>query len=401
MIKQSFSIFLAIFATTFLGSALFDSAQAQHYQSAYYGSSWRSAPTPSSRVATIPSYGRKAVKQQNNQRRNANAYQQAQQNQFNTLADTGFYLGLSLGKGKSTGQPTSAYCDPELPGNCSGDGALEQDTSSMGLVFGLAVSSATRLELTYTKYSDLKYGDTATHSDYFGSRELNVSGGDIESNVLMANFFYSLEDMFGNFSGGKIIPYFGFGIGLSFNTLSEYTIYDEDGYDLDDQCIGVPDSYDSEGNLIPGDLVYSFDGGWGIYDDGIHEVGILCDYMHLGEITYAGDTVQSIAWGVELGLTWKMQNQMYVDFFFKHTNLGEVSSSGMVVSDYEWMDYYYSGELYGEASGDYDYYIDEGAGINNEMIGLAPTSDIRAFYDAKEKSDISVTEFGIKFRIMF
>ncbi|MBN2675621.1 MAG: hypothetical protein JXR30_00015, partial [Alphaproteobacteria bacterium] len=338
---------------------------------------------------------KKAMRQQDYQRQNRNSSQQAQLNQFQTLADTGLYLGLSLSKGQYSGTLKSQYCDPELPGNCNEGSSANQSSTGMGLTFGVAVSSATRIELTYTKYADLSYGDTASHSDYFGSRDLRVSGGDIESNVLMGSFFYSLEDIFGNFSGGKLVPYFGFGVGLAFNTISEYTIYDDYGPDLDNRCLGTSTTPVME---------YVSD-GWYVYDDGIHDVGVLCDYVVDSETTYAGDTVQSLAWGVELGLTWKMQNQMYIDFYFRYNNLGNIENSGMVVNDQWIMDYYDTGEYYDQAGNDYDFLIDESDPINESdddiMVGVEEVNDVRAFYDGKESTNLSITEFGVKFRLMF
>ncbi|MBN2675673.1 MAG: hypothetical protein JXR30_00275, partial [Alphaproteobacteria bacterium] len=122
-----------------------DSAKGQHYSSAYYGSSWQSTSTPSTRVATLPSYGKKAMRQQDYQRQNRNSSQQAQLSQFQTLADTGLYLGLSLSKGQYSGTLQSQYCDPELPGNCNEGSGANQSSTGMGLTFGVAVSSATRI----------------------------------------------------------------------------------------------------------------------------------------------------------------------------------------------------------------------------------------------------------------
>ncbi len=355
---------------------------AQHYSSAYHQSGWQSANTPSSRVSTLPTYGKRVAKRRAKQAE-YNRKQQREKTAFDTLSETGLYFGLSLGKGKVTGKMTSTYCDPEVPGNCSDGNAEAGDSTSIGLAFGVAVTSTTRLELTYTKYADMKYGDTASHNDGFGTRDLQVSGGDIESNLLMANFFYSLEDMFGNFSGGKLIPYFGFGLGLAFNSVSEYTISDPDGYVDTNAC-------------IPGNA-FEHDGGWVAVDP-------FCDTYYNGETTYAGASTQNIAWGFELGITYKMQNRMFLDFFFKHTNLGEVKTSGMVVNDYFLDSFYTDGTLLNASSSTLGVSTDDDA--IDEDVDLAVFMDegdqiINAFYDGTEKDDYSITELGVKIRIMF
>ncbi|MHA1540525.1 MAG: hypothetical protein ACTSXL_05680 [Alphaproteobacteria bacterium] len=368
----------------FIGFA--PSVFAQHHSSSYYRSGWQSAYTPSSRVATVPSYGKRVAKRQKTQMKVARQRQRSQA--FDTLAETGLYFGLSLGKGQVAGKMTSTNCDPKVPGNCSDGDSEAMDSTSMGISFGVAMTSTTRLELTYTRLADMKYGETASHNDGFGNRTLNVQGGDIESNLLMANFFYSLEDMFGNFSGGKLIPYFGFGLGLSFNTVKEYTISDKDGYFDESTCFTEP-AYEYN----------STSGQWDLLPNG------LCDEFYDGEATYAGDTTQNIAWGFELGITYKMQNRMFLDFFFKHTNLGEISSSGMVVNDYFFDHYFLTGEtIPGDTTSSWA--IDNGGaeGIDDGDATIdieAEQQMIEAFYDAVEKDDFTVTELGVKLRIMF
>ncbi|MBN1783739.1 MAG: hypothetical protein JW812_02100 [Alphaproteobacteria bacterium] len=368
---------------------------AQHYRSAYYSSGWTSANSAqSSRVATLPSYGKQAVKQREFQQRRPQptrgyGYRQQNNQAFDTLADTGLYMGLSLGKSLAiTGQMTSVYCDPTVPGNCTDGQGNQQDATSMGLTFGVAVTSTTRLELNYTKYSDMKYGDTAAHNDGFGTRDLRVDGGEIESNLLMASFYYSLEEMFGNFSGGQLIPYFGFGVGLAFNTVNEYTIYDPDGYVDQNACINY-DAYEYDSNS----------GTWILGND-------FCDSYFEGQTSYAGSSTQSLAWAAELGLTWKLQNRMFIDFFFKHTSLGEIKNSGMVVNDYLLEHYYIDGLLVDDNTAEFG--IDDNgvgglqdSGTSDSAVYLEESQIVEAFYDGVEKADYTISEFGVKFRIMF
>lgn len=396
--KKSFILSaLAIFMVGFLIRPSF----AQHYSSAYYRSGWTTANSAtSSRVATLPSYGKRVVRQQNRimrqQRNPQRGYRQPQRNPyhrsqaFDTLSDTGLYMGLSFGKSLAlTGNMTSVHCDSKVPGNCSeGDGEKE-DATSFGVTFGVAMTSTTRLELNYTKYSDMKYGDTAAHNDGIGTRDLRVDGGEIESNLLMANFYYSLEEMFGNFSGGQLIPYFGFGLGIAFNTVNEYTIYDPDGYVDTNACIDF-DAYE-----------YNSDSGnWVLVDD-------FCDSYYQGQTSYAGASTQSLAWAAELGLTWKLQNRMFIDFFFKHTNLGEIKNSGMVVNDYLLEHYYMDGTLLvddNQAEFGVDDNGDAGlqdSGASDQAVYLEESQLIEAYYDGVEKGDFTVSEFGVKFRIMF
>jgi len=375
MIASSLAI-----ASVFFGMQ--SEGNAQYYNAAYYQPAATSYYQPQQRISTVPSYGKSATRR----RTEYNRYQSSEA--FDTLADTGMYLGISFAKGTSTGdRMQSEFCDTNIPGNCSNANPADDPTTSTSFLVGMSVSSTTRLELNYASYSGMRYGNTATWSDGSSSISLPTQGGDINSTVFMASFYYTLDNLLGNFSGGRIVPYIGLGAGIAFNEVQSYTIFDDFGYDIDtsDTCF-----YDD---------VYEWDGsGWVPVEGGV------CNYVSDGMITYAGKTTQDMAWMFELGATWKLQNQVFIDIFFRQNTLGRIETGTTVVSDYLETQYVESdvNDVTATLGQDRDATGDiEDSSANDVTIVEVQSPNVTANYGHKEKADITITEIGLKFRIMF
>jgi opacity protein-like surface antigen len=108
-------------------------------------------------------------------------------------------------------------------------------------------------------------------------------------------------------AGGSLRPYVGVGLGIAFNTIADYLVYDPNFY--------------SESGIVEGEY----------YDPGtLTAVSDIYGY-------HAGGTTEQLAYMLEGGLTTELEGGIKLDFFVRYTGLGEVQSSGsIVVSQTEW-----------------------------------------------------------------
>jgi hypothetical protein len=362
------TIFLAFL---FLCAGFSTNAFAQHYQPVNYSSTTTGYGTETNRVYQVPTYGKQYQNTMKKQYRNASAY--------DTLADTGIYFGIGFSIGKNMGDAmTIERNDGFIVGNNdSSNPNAENDTTAFEVSVGMLISSNVRFDLSYLRYTGMKYGTAAEVSDGVGTIQLPVTnGGGIGSDVFMLSMYYSLEEVFGNFAGGKIVPYIGAGVGVAFNSVNTYTISDPEGYPILTECFS-PVSVASTGAQVP---------------DG------LCTWLYDGMITHGGNTTKNLAYRLELGITWKLQNQMFFDFYGRYSVLGKVETSGIVVQDYL-ADYPVevdNGPWIWETVNDNGVF-DQGESYLDYDVGQETTTS----FNSKEKGDVTVAEFGVRFRIMF
>ena len=247
-----------------------------------------------------------------------------QENEYGTE----YFMSLGYGFGKYEGDGI-VYGGSEYypPMNEISEGL--GDPKALYIGFGVMQDRNIRVEVNYTNLSGLKYDGTAYATDqwcgpwdfgddfYFDcAEELPVSGGGISSNALMINVQIPLTEMFGTFFDGLITPYVGGGIGMAFNTLDDYSVYDEFG----DANISRPNSN--------GELGYPYEGddylaGWYDYD---------------GTITHFGATTNNRAWSVEAGLTFNIDRKTMFDVYYKMSNFGTVKSRDTIFYSYETVD---------------------------------------------------------------
>lgn len=275
------------------------------------------------------------------------------------------------------------------------------DPKALYIGFGVMQDRNVRIEVNYTNLSGLNYDGTAYATGqwcgpwdvgddfYFDcNEELQVSGGGISSNALMLNVQVPLTDMVGTFFDGLITPYVGGGIGMAFNTVDDYSVYDPFG----DANIPIANAN--------GELGYPYE------SDGITYLGGWYDYD--GTITHFGATTNSLAWSVEAGLTFNIDRKTMFDVYYKMSNFGTVKSRDTVFYSYGTVDIVDpTDDLNTGSDGHQDYCttqaIDEGFSYNPETGWCELDNGINEGYVSgfEEKGKIETTEIGVKLRLLF
>ena len=302
--------------------------------------------------------------------------------------DSEYYLSLSYGFGSfdGTGLENDSIVYP--PMNEISEGLGDPKLLSVG--FGIQQNRNVRIELNYTNISGLHYEDNAYATnqwcgpwDYDGffydcAELLPVSGGGISSNALMLNVEVPLTDLIGTIFDGFVTPYIGGGVGISFNTLSDYSVYDEYG-DAEIPATTDGNPFDSDGN---------FTGGWFDYN---------------GTITHFGATTNNIAWNVRAGLSFNLDKKTFLDLYYQMGNYGKVESHDSIYYSYETVNIV---DPIQDSSGGWtctDDALNEGY-IYIEESGWCESSPYLTegtISDAKEKGTIETTEIGVKLRLIF
>ena len=367
---------------------------------------------PMNRVSEIPLYGKnKSMYFYNQKPRNDGPF-----------ADSGLYMFAAF----STGNTTSGI---NLEHGKIKDGIAESDANEdMGTANGLSIgvgrvmSNTLSVEFMYSSYSGMKYGDwvryyeevedeSATSSGEDDEDEdeetetpmitvVNdtdyevIDGGGINSKFIGIGFKYNLENMFGSLLG-RLKPYFGFQLGIAQNTIEDYTVIDEIGYEDDGTGeFELPDVENSEDSDIESYPTY---GEYSQYTD--------------GEITFIGSTNRSLAFGGEIGFSVELEGNLSIDLFYKINNYGKVKTSGNILKTYEVTDTEYQivndigpddglGAVCPEGF-EFDSNNTEGAGYTL-CIAVSKHYDEQTLTQRRVSSaDMMFHQYGIKLKYMF
>jgi hypothetical protein len=315
----------------------------------------------------------------------------SQRELVNSIAEGGFYFGLGVGFGGAMGEITSDTCPDygQGVGNCgapdeedgflfgsSGGGDGLGDATGISLLMGAPVSKNLRIEVSFGMYSGLNYGENAFYDSIGDGIDINelpvIEGGDIESNVLMASFYYNFDGLFGGSLGlGNFKPYIGLGIGYAFNTIKDYVIKDDAGFK--EECPqGDP-------NCI---LYYG--------ENPVDDIFVYEDYYYDGYNTYFGSTNKSLAWMFSVGITFPFSDNAHFDLSYKRLSLGEVKTSGNMYMDYG--HFFVTNSPYTDSAT----YSEEYQGFINNDVDLQELKD-----DYFESGDITINEFGGAVRVYF
>lgn len=280
--------------------------------------------------------------------------------------------------------------------------------------FGAMANRKQKVELTYSNISGLSYGDHATAENqlcstemfetgefyYDCSKDLPVEGGKISSSTLGISMYFPIEE----FTGGKlfdiITPYIGGGIGITFNTIDDYTVTDDIG------------NGEAPSN-ITGDPYYSTsqNAACTAAEEGTNG----CEYAagfydYNGVISHYGATTSNVSWNIEAGLSFDLDSKTIIDIYYKHNNLGKIKSKGDVFSSYDTVDVLdptdstHTGNV---ETGIEDYCtseaIDEGFEYNPDTgwCELERGKSEMIVYDAAEKGTLENNEIGVKLRLIF
>lgn len=270
---------------------------------------------------------------------------------FDRLADSGLYVGLSVGYSASvSGTVLSDYMDEEggqfVPGAFQEADFATDTVIPLQLSVGASINNDLRVDFGYLRYSGIAYPSMVKSADGVGGYvDATVEGGAITANATMLNVYYNIDSYTGYLAGGMLRPYVGVGAGISLNTIADYVVYDNTFYsEMDPSVAGA------------GDLT------------GISDV-----YAY-----HNGGTSEQFAFMVEGGLTTEMDGGIKIDFFVRYTNLGRVRTSGsIIVSQTEW--------------------LGDGAGMEYP----APYDSVYHYTNWYEGGRLSMIDLGLRLRLQF
>ena len=276
-----------------------------------------------------------------------------QSSDYNRLAESGLYIGLSAGYSVMIGGQMSAdYANEDkaflAPGAFRAADFEKDSVIPLQISVGAAINSDVRVDFSFLRYSGISYPSSVQTSTGDGYTEASVSGGAITSNSTMLNVYYNIDSFTGNISGGSLRPYVGAGVGLALNTIADYVVFDNGFYDETNQL--------GPGSVPAGDLTAVSD----IF--GYHN----------------GGTMEQLAFGLEAGVSTDMKDGLKLDFFVRYANLGKVKTSGsIVVSQTEW--------------------LSDGAGDEYE----APYDSVFHYTNWFESGRLSALDVGVRVRLEF
>lgn len=231
---------------------------------------------------------------------------------YDRLADSGLYIGVSVGYTASIlGNISADYTGEQdaffVPGAFEAADFKSDSVIPLQLSVGAAINNDVRVDFSYLRYSGISYPTIVQSSNGAGGFvEATVDGGAITNNATMLNVYYNIDSFTGYIAGGMLRPYVGAGVGISLNTIADYVVYDNTFYaEVDDPSI-IP-----AGKLTGVSDVYAY---------------------------HNGGTEEQFAFMLEGGVTTDLDGGLKLDFFVRYANLGRVKTSGsIIVSQTEWL----------------------------------------------------------------
>lgn len=272
---------------------------------------------------------------------------------YDRLADSGLYIGLSAGYSTMIkGQMTADYAAQEnsffAPGSFRPSDFNSDSVIPLQVSVGAAINSDIRVDFSFLRYNGMSYASTVQTSTGDGFTDATVSGGAITSNSTMLNVYYNIDSFTGNVMGGQLRPYVGAGVGLSLNTIADYVVFDNSFYD---ETNGLGPGSIQAGGLTAISDVYAY---------------------------HNGGTMEQLAFQLEGGVTTAMNDGLKLDFFVRYAHLGKVKTSGsIIVSQTEW--------------------LSDGAGDEYE----APYDSVFHYTNWFESGTLSSLDIGVRLRLEF
>lgn len=276
-----------------------------------------------------------------------------QSSDYDRLADSGLYVGLSAGYSTMiSGQISADYAGQEnsffAPGAFRASDIQSDSVIPLSISVGAAINSDIRVDFSYLRYTGMSYASNVQTSTGDGFVDATVSGGAITSNATMLNVYYNIDSFTGNVMGGQLRPYVGAGVGLSLNTIADYVVFDNSFYD---ETNGLGPGSIQAGGLTAISDVYAY---------------------------HNGGTMEQLAFQLEGGVTTAMNDGLKLDFFVRYARLGKVKTSGsIIVSQTEW--------------------LSDGAGDEYE----APYDSVFHYTNWFESGTLSSLDVGVRLRLEF
>ena len=276
---------------------------------------------------------------------------------YDRLADSGLYIGLSAGYSMMVNGSMSAdYAGEDnaffTPGSFRVSDFKSDTVIPFQISVGAAINSDIRVDFSFLRYSNISYAVNAQTSQGDGNyTDAKVSGGAITSNSTMLNVYYNIDSFTGYVAGGLLRPYVGAGVGISLNTISDYVVFDNSFYDETD---GLGPGSVPSGGLTGISDVYGY---------------------------HNGGTTEQLAFALEGGVTTSMSEGLKLDFFVRYANLGKVKTSGsIVVSQTEW--------------------LSDGSGYDDGEYE-APYDSVFHYTNWTESGRLSTLDVGVRLRLEF
>ncbi len=276
---------------------------------------------------------------------------------YDRLADSGLYVGLSVGYTASLmGDIKADYIGEEdsytVPGAFYGADFASDNVIPLQISVGAAINNDVRVDFSYLRYSGISYPNSvdvpADASLTPTDTPAQVDGGAITSNVTMLNIYYNIDSFTGYLAGGSLRPYIGAGVGMALNTIADYVIYDNTFYNI------LNPEYAYAGQLTGISDIYAY---------------------------HNGGTNEQLAFMLEGGLTTELEGGIKMDFFVRYANLGKVKTSGSIVlSQIEWL-----GDGSGTPDGEYQ----------------APYDSVFHYTNWYESGRLGMVDLGVRLRLQF
>lgn len=234
-----------------------------------------------------------------------------QSEDFDRLADSGLYIGLSAAYSASImGEFSADYSGEEgaylVPGSFQFSGFESDTVIPLQLSLGATINSDLRIDFSYTRYSNISYPQSVQTADGAGGFvTARATGGAVTANAAMLNLYYNIDSYTGYMAGGSLRPYIGAGIGISLNTVSDYNVLDSTFYSEADP------STSNQGDPTAVSNINAY---------------------------HNGGTSERLALALEGGVSTELGNGMKLDLFVRYMHLGKVQSSGSIVlTQDEWI----------------------------------------------------------------
>ena len=274
---------------------------------------------------------------------------------YERLADSGLYIGLSAGYSASVSGSIGADYIGETnsffaPGAFDKASWKHDTVIPLQISLGAAINSDLRVDFSYTRYSDISYPDIVQTSQGpdLPTIAASATGGAITSNVAMLNIYYNIDSYTGFLAGGMLRPYIGAGVGVALNTIADYVILDNTFYSE-----ALPE-VSPAGTLTGISDIYAY---------------------------HNGGTTENLAFMLEGGISTDLSEGLKLDLFVRYSNLGKVKTSGsIVVSQTEWLS---DGSL--TTTGEYE----------------APYDSVFHYTNWYESGRLSTIDVGARLRLQF
>ncbi len=211
--------------------------------------------------------------------------------------DTVLYSGISLSSimNISTGLESNNIDLTYLRPNTINVLEREPMITPVTLYFGGELTPLYRADISFVTVSGIYHKNDILSQDGDATFPIEAFGGELDSNILLANLYYDLSYSWGKI--GAFAPYIGAGLGFARNEISEIKYLDEIGWNNITIEAGAIDQ------------------------TGAHNI---IDFHTI----YGGDSNINLAYMGEFGLRTNINDRVELSFFMKYSYLGMAQTSG-------------------------------------------------------------------------